>query len=331
MSIKRTYPVAMGRDLELCRKAASMVNPSRIEESARRLVFQPDGRIRNRFLAHPQCLEASQYVHDSLKASLKFGTAVKQGTEAIVTGENFELRYTLENIIAGIDGKKDNNRNIMVLSYYDSSPKRPDRWYPLPPALEGAYDNVFGTAVMLELARVFGELERESLGFDLQFIGMVNKGVKLPDGSLLANSGCRRFVEDHIKNFASYFNKTNTAIILDIAGHQAGSPKGDYLRASALMRYPTLTDALIGINRNEAGEEFRLEKRNVSFISRMISDARFDPLNQFGDIDSPACLITESNKGPRHLPADSIDQLNFSLMAKLARLLALSFAFLGHK
>lgn len=318
-------------DLAICRSASNKANASRIEEFAKGLIYRSNGQVRNRFPLHPQCLEASQYVYDSLAASLKYGRVEKQETAFNHSDQTSERTWTFENIFAEIKGAKYNNRNFMILAYYDTNQSTSRRWWSdAPSAIQGADNNASGTAIMLELAKMFGDIESERLDFDLQFVGLVNKEMNFSGKNDPKIIGSEIFIEQYMKSIPSYFNKLNTVFILDIVGH---NPSFDRIEAVVQRQYSSLFDALETVN-NEYSPGLWLESAYPPLFPGM----RFKALKQFADINSPACLLTESVSFKRNkeypgntfqgTSGDTIDLLNFKMMAKLAKLLALSFAHL---
>lgn len=313
--------------LKLSRIAAGMIDPQSIRRYAEGLIFRESGRIRNRFPMHPQCLEAADYIYSSLKNSLIHGDIERIPTEFEIKDDLQEIRFDFENVVGSVIGAEDNKKVYIIGAYYDTNQPHSEYWWfdKFPAEIEGADNNASGAAIMLELARVFGEMDISRLGFDLQFIGFSNKELKFQD-NVLTIIGTEAYANDSIAADDYFKDKSITVFLLDTVGY---NPKIDRIEAAVLRRDNFLFNNLVKINK-ESDTGIILEKGRIPFFMPV----RFEALKQFSNVGADACLFSESIsfKNNRNYPGnkfintpeDTIGRLNFEMMSKLAKLLAFS-------
>jgi Zn-dependent M28 family amino/carboxypeptidase len=205
----------------------------------------------------------------------------------------------------------------LVGAHYDTVPGTP-----------GADDNASAVAVMLELAR---RLRQERLKAPVLFAAFT---LEEPPAYLTGHQGSRMFV----RSCHTSGDRVLGAIILEMVGYTAphqnypylprwpGYPaEGNFIGIIANWRSWRFGRAVLrGFRKNK---DLPVESLFLPFNGRLLPETRLSDHASFWDAGLPALMVTDTAffRNPNyHLPADTIDTLDFQFMAELIKSLELA-------
>lgn len=205
----------------------------------------------------------------------------------------------------------------LVGAHYDTVPGTP-----------GADDNASAVAVMLELAR---RLRQEQLKVPVLFAAFT---LEEPPAYLTGHQGSRMFVH----SCQTSGDRVLGAIILEMVGYTA--PRQNYPYIARWPGYPAEGN-FIGIIANwrswhlgravlrgfRKNKDLPVESLFLPFNGRLLPETRLSDHASFWDAGLPALMVTDTAffRNPNyHLPADTIDTLDFTFMAELVKSLELA-------
>jgi len=229
--------------------------------------------------------------------------------------EYYDQRVT--NVLAMDPANAGVSAYYVVGAHYDTVPGTP-----------GADDNASAVAVMLELAR---RLRHTGLKVPVLFAAFT---LEEPPAHLTSHQGSRIFV----RRRQSKGDRVLGAIILEMVGYTA--PRQNYPFLSRWPGYPAEGN-FIGIIGNWRSWRFGravltsfrknrhlpVESLFLPFDGWILPETRLSDHASFWDAGLPAVMVTDTAffRNPNyHLPSDTVDTLDFTFMAQLAKTLELA-------
>lgn len=249
-----------------------------------------------------------------LDASLGYIGNLFQNSRYSVQPHEFRLPEGLGvNLVATKPGKS--KRVFIVGAHYDSVPGSP-----------GANDNGSGTAALLELARIFADVD--DLDVTLRFVAFGNEEhVGAPAehmGSYLYAQECRRRGEDIVGAWS-----------LETIGCFTDEPDSQHYPKPFDLFYPTVGNFVAFVGNEKSKRLVHDSLRAFRAIATLPSEGvaapdRFKDIGRsdhwgFWQFDYDALMITDTANfryAPYHTAGDTADRLNYASMARLTSGLA---------
>lgn len=255
---------------------------------------------------------------DSLVRTANYIHSVFEDAGLLVQEQNYEYYdQRVTNVLAMDPANAGVSAYYVVGAHYDTVPGTP-----------GADDNASAVAVMLELAR---RLRHTGLKVPVLFAAFT---LEEPPAHLTSHQGSRIFV----RRRQSKGDRVLGAIILEMVGYTA--PRQNYPFLSRWPGYPAEGN-FIGIIGNWRSwrfgravlKSFRknrhlpVESLFLPFDGWILPETRLSDHASFWDAGLPAVMVTDTAffRNPNyHLPSDTVDTLDFTFMAQLAKTLELA-------
>jgi len=255
---------------------------------------------------------------DSLVRTANYIRSVFEDAGLLVHEQNYEYYdQRVTNVLAMDPANAGVSAYYVVGAHYDTVPGTP-----------GADDNASAVAVMLELAR---RLRHTGLKVPVLFAAFT---LEEPPAHLTSHQGSRIFV----RRRQSKGDRVLGAIILEMVGYTA--PRQNYPFLSRWPGYPAEGN-FIGIIGNWRSWRFGravltsfrknrhlpVESLFLPFDGWILPETRLSDHASFWDAGLPAVMVTDTAffRNPNyHLPSDTVDTLDFTFMAQLAKTLELA-------
>ncbi len=231
-------------------------------------------------------------------------------TDAMIPISSEISGLTGENIAGMIEGSENNEEYILITAHYDHLGKKDSYYFP------GADDNASGTAAVLELARVFARVNRETVLFKRSLVFMLVSG---EEEGLLGSSYFVRYPPIPLKNIVANLN-------IDMIGRTDPLHDSLGIRDYIYVIGPSvLSDELQQINAssNQKGPKLLLDYRYNSPMDPNQYYYRSDQF-QFAKNKIPVIFYFSGEHADYHKTTDTADKLDFSLLRKRAQLVFLS-------
>lgn len=293
LSIVERYRQKCGNENPLYGRLAAAVNPLRIRDFLGRFAYEPDGSIRNRFAMNvPGIRKTVGIIKEGFESAAP--NAELSVEEWDIADDHRRIPFQNISLLFKPEDSGAQRGRMAFFAHYDALGDQEEALRSLmtkgmfPNIVNtnpGIYDNGTGVAVLMEMARVLGEMKDYPLPFEIELCALGAEELRYLDLALVGRDdptvtikGSRIYAQDIPENI-------DTAVILDTIGRRRFSNRLYF------MSYWEPEGAV---------EKLKSYAREAGFLPKHLMSANYFPgtMSSFVNIHEKAVLISDQPSGP---------------------------------